>query len=170
MRASFHQRRGFTLVEVLIVVTIIGILAAVVLPQFSSFDKDAKESALIQDLQGLRNQILLYQLHHNGMYPGQGTTISQTFKDAMLLSSDAKGVTGPVGTKPWGPYFTAQLPPNPFTGGRGIAIVPNIAAATPDESMLDGTDIVGWIYSPSEGRIKANNVDTTAAGVPLSQI
>lgn len=162
-----RNRPGFTLVEVLIVVVILGILAATVLPQFTTANTDAQQAALVQNLQTLRGQIQLYKFQHGNVAPSFGSTSTQTFKDAMLLSSDAKGVTGAIGTKPYGPYLIGQIPANPFTGGKGIAIVPSIAAATPDETLMDGTDKVGWFYSPSEARIKGNNVGTAADGVTL---
>jgi len=61
-----NKRAAFTLVEVMIVVVILGILAATVLPQFISTNDDAKESVLVQDLQTLRSQIQLFKFQHNG--------------------------------------------------------------------------------------------------------
>jgi len=59
-----NKRAAFTLVEVMIVVVILGILAATVLPQFISTNDDAKESVLVQDLQTLRSQIQLFKFQH----------------------------------------------------------------------------------------------------------
>ncbi len=156
------QRRGFTLIEVLIVVVILGILAATVLPQFTSANDDAKESALIQDLQTLRSQIQLYAFQHESQFPGQGSTNPLDFENAMLLSSDLDGTTGPIGTKPYGPYFVGQLPPNPFTGARGVKIVADVPAAAPDDSTTEG-----WIYNPETGRLKANYSGLAGDGTTL---
>ncbi len=161
------QRRGFTLVEVLIVVVILGILAATVLPQFTSANDDAKESALVQDLQTIRAQIELFKFQHKGFYPGEGSALTQTFKDHMLLSTDIDRTTGPAGTLAFGPYFVGQLPPNPFNGGRGLAITNDVPGFTTDETLTDGTDLVGWIYDPDTGLLKANCEDLAADGVTL---
>jgi len=158
-------RRGFTLVEVLIVVVILGILAATVLPQFTTANDDAMEAALMQDLQVLRSQIELYKYQHLGKYPADGSTDQQDFIDAMLLSSDADGTTGAVGTKPFGPYFVGQIPPNPYSGARGIMIVADVPGTAPDDSST-----LGWIYNPATGQIKANSSGTTSDGVDLDTL
>ena len=63
------RRSGFTLVEVLIVVVILAILAAAVVPQFSSSTQDAKFSTSVFNLQTLRAQVQVYKAQHNGVYP-----------------------------------------------------------------------------------------------------
>ncbi len=161
------HRRGFTLVEVLIVVVILGILAATVLPQFTSASNDAKESALIQDLQTIRAQIELFKFQHKGFYPGQGSALSSAFKDQMLLTTSIDRTTGALGTLPLGPYFVGQLPPNPFNGGRGVAITDDVPGFTTDETLTDGPDLVGWIYDPDTGLVKANCEDLAADGDTL---
>lgn len=62
-------KRGFTLVEILIVVIILGILAAIVIPQFTNASQDARRSSLSSQLQTLRSQIELYKLQHGDALP-----------------------------------------------------------------------------------------------------
>src|SRR3954451_13078256 len=63
------RKTGFTLVEILIVVIILGILAAIVIPQFTNASQDARESSLLSQLQTLRSQIELYKLQHMDKLP-----------------------------------------------------------------------------------------------------
>jgi general secretion pathway protein G len=155
---------GFTLVEVLIVMTVFAIMAATVLPQFTAENQAARETALKQDLKLLRSQIELYKFQHNGNYPGKGSIYPDDFLNAMLLSSDADGTTGPINSKPFGPYFLGQLPPNPYTGGTRVRIVDDVGAAVPDDDPVEG-----WIYNPSTGKIKANCQGTAMDGTPLDR-
>src|SRR5438477_10098419 len=69
MRRFNSKQSGFTLVEILIVVIILGILAAIVIPQFTNASTDAKKSNLTSQLQTLRSQIQLYKLQHNDLPP-----------------------------------------------------------------------------------------------------
>ena len=112
-----RAKSGFTLVEILIVIVILGILAAIVIPQFTNASEQAKESSLVSDLQTMRSQIELYKLHHNSTLPGAG---GATIEQAIIGLTDISGnVAAAPGTGVYGPYMQ-KLPINPFTDGRGI--------------------------------------------------
>lgn len=69
--------KGFTLVELLIVVVILGILAAIVIPQFTQASQSAVKGALKSQLQTIASQLELYRVQHQGVYPvlaGESTT------------------------------------------------------------------------------------------------
>jgi len=67
--ASTHRHRsGFTLIEILIVVVILGILAAVIIPQFTNAADDASISSARTQLQTMRSQVELYRAQ-TGAYP-----------------------------------------------------------------------------------------------------
>lgn len=84
----YKMKKAFTLVEILIVVAILGILAAIVLPQFQSHTQQAKESAAKDNLRILRNAIELYAAQHDGVppgYPNGDTTASPHYLCFALL-------------------------------------------------------------------------------------
>jgi general secretion pathway protein G len=64
-----QNRKGFTLIEILIVVIILGILAAIVIPQFTNASQDARKNSLTSQLQTIRSQIELYKLQHRDQLP-----------------------------------------------------------------------------------------------------
>ncbi len=136
-----HNRisRAFTLVEVLIVVVILGILAAIVIPQFSDASSDAKLSALQTNLQTIRTQLQLYKLQHNETWP-----LLATFTNQMTLSSKADGTTAAVGTAgfPYGPYLLS-IPNNPYT------VTNTVTAGAADSSA--------WYYDESIGVFRPND-------------
>lgn len=62
-------RKGFTLIEILIVVVILGILAAIVIPQFTDASTQASEASVRSQLQTVRGQLELYRVQNNDVYP-----------------------------------------------------------------------------------------------------
>ncbi len=94
------SRKGFTLVEILIVVVILGILAAIVIPQFSNASSDSKLATLKTNLQTVRCQLELYKIEHDDIYP-----VLASFEDAMVTTGK----------------YLQKVPTNPFTGNAAIA-------------------------------------------------
>src|SRR3954463_5449311 len=76
-----RRRRGFTLIEILIVVIILSILAAIVIPQFGAAGDDARRANLQTQLQTLRAQIQVYKAQHGDQLPdviGDWTALTAT--------------------------------------------------------------------------------------------
>ena len=79
MYRTSRRASGFTLIEILIVVIILGILAAIVIPQFSNASSDARKASLQSTVQTLRSQVALYKLQHGDTLPnivGKGDATS----------------------------------------------------------------------------------------------
>lgn len=66
-------RRAFTLIEILIVVVILGILAAIVIPQFTDASTQASRASVKSQLQTLRGQLELYKVQNADTYPDLAT-------------------------------------------------------------------------------------------------
>lgn len=134
-----RKHKGFTLVEILIVVVILGILAAIVIPQFSDASTQSKLSSSQSSLQSLRSQISLYKIQHNDIPPALAD-----FEDQMEGKTDADGTPNTDGL--YGPYVQ-RIPLNPWNNQRGVGDAAG--------------DTIGWIYDATTGGIYLN-----ISGVP----
>ena len=141
-------KSGFTLVEILIVVVILGILAAIVIPQFTEASTEAKLSSLCTDLQTLRSQIELYKIQHNDNPPSFAN-----FVDQMTKQSDLNGTVPPAaGLAAYGPYVQ-KVPVNQFNDKYDVTGI---------HGLLDNTGTVGddggsWEYDQATGAINADD-------------
>ena len=159
-----NPRKGFTLVEILIVVLILGILAAIVLPRFSSASSTARASMMADDLRVMRVQLEVYKAQHRGIaagYPaGGGGASDAAFIAQMTLATDEESQTAPVGTDGYryGPYLR-EIPVNPINGKNTIRVV-----ADGEACPAQATDTHGWVYQPSEMMVKADSNGQDDAG------
>ena len=145
MSARSLKAKGFTLVEILIVVVILGILAAIVIPQFTSASESAKASSLVTQLQSLRSQLELYQLEHNGDYPSATTA---TFWAQLTDETELDGTTPEAGDSTYGPYLQ-KIITNPFEDSS------TVVADTTGDVDTGAAAGVGFIYNNNTGEIKA---------------
>jgi general secretion pathway protein G len=149
-----NHKGGFTLVEILIVVIILGILAAIVIPQFTSASQDARKNSLTSQLQTIRSQYELYKLQHldnapAGLNGAAGSVAAATAWAQMTAKTDNAGNVGTVaGTHVFGPYLQAA-PTNPLNGSALVLIV--TADVTP--SGASGSTADGFIINKSNGKI-----------------
>jgi general secretion pathway protein G len=184
MRTTLRQHlSGFTLVELLIVVIILGILAAIVIPQFSSSTTDAKESALDANLAAMRNATELFRVQHNGIYPGavatsagagcaggtKGTGLlntGQAWIDSLVMYSDVAGNTCTLGDAviyKFGPYVRRKVPADPITGKGSIAA--DIVVTSTGAPIAPAAATGGWATDTKSGQIvmNSNALDSKAA-------
>jgi general secretion pathway protein G len=165
-------RAGFTLIEILIVVVILGIVAAIVVPELSSASRQAREGVMKDDLRFMREQATRYMIQHDDDppgYPSGGDTMQvpteANFIDQMTRYTDGLGNSGGAysNTYRYGPYLT-RIPENPLTSLSGVHVVANGAPIpAPDLSQP-----YGWIYKPETLQFIPNVPGNDLEGTPYT--
>jgi len=133
------RNEGFTLIEILVVVIILGILAATVIPQFSNAGDSARATTTHALLRTVRSQLQTYKLQHHAQFP-----LLEDMWDAMVKKTDGDGLVDPTGA--FGPYLT-KVPINQYTQSFTV-----VAAGA-------GTANDGFEYDEDEGAITAVGFD-----------
>jgi prepilin-type N-terminal cleavage/methylation domain-containing protein len=171
---KIKSQRGFTLLEMLIAIVILGILAAIIIPQITTSSDDAKVSATKANLAAMRSAVEQYYVQHNQTYPGakdnagvattDPTVCATAFVDQLVKYSQADGkaasdqasLAAPI----FGPYIKgAALPVNSFS---------NLATITCDTTTTDITTRTvgggtGWKYNVKTGVLFANDGGSTGS-------
>ena len=130
------KERGFTLIEILLVVIIIGILVSLVAPRLAGRSEEARKQAAKADIDGgMALALDLYEVD-NGRYPGK-------LEDLVEKPSDASNWKGPYLKKglpkdPWGNDYTYRLPGTHNTSSYDLYSV------GPDKQEGSPDDIVNW--------------------------
>lgn len=128
--------KGFTLIELMIVVAIIGILAAVAIPKFANMLRKSREASTKGSLAGLRSALTIYISGNEGLIPGMYSDFSgaQIIIDVLT----PKYIEG-IPTSKLGIY-------HPDSGLIESSNVANRA----DLSFLN-VDLNGWVYTTADG-------------------
>ncbi len=170
-------QKGFTLVELLIVVIILAILAAIVVPQFASSTDDAKVASLDTTLANMRSAIDLYYQQH-GHYPGDAKATgsvtcagtvgdgdittpalrAQAFMSQLSMYTNAAGeacsAPNPSAEFKYGPYLKKNaLPDNPIGTSNALAI------ETLGDLIMTGAAApgLGWKFDVTSGKFIADH-------------
>ncbi len=134
--ARCRRRRGtevgFTLVELVVVVAVLGLLAAVAIPKYQNITAEAKYSACSGALGGLRSGVALF-------YANSAVTNSGSASWPTLAELSAVGTV-----------MMQEVPANPYAGDYGSVIV----AGTTKGVVVEGD--AGWAYRVATGEIWPN--------------
>lgn len=131
-------RDGFTLVELVVVVMIIGVLVAIAAPKMVNIMDDATDNAVRQSLSVVRDAIETYASQHNGNYPSD--VDEGQFKADLANYLRGPFPKSPVGTK-----------------------TNDVAMSGADPLLPD--DTTGWMYNGTTGEFIINCSDLSKDGV-----
>jgi general secretion pathway protein G len=142
------KKSGFTLVELLIVISVLGILAAIIVPMYTNASQKTRDSAVKTDLQKVRTQIEVYRSQHNDQLPAFTGESSTDFERRMTSKTDRDGFAG----SDYGPYLN-KIPKNPYNGINTVRIDGAAAGANTD----------GWRFDTFSGIFQADDSVANAA-------
>ncbi|NNF05338.1 MAG: type II secretion system protein [Candidatus Eisenbacteria bacterium] len=163
MKRVIKNQSGFSLAEILVVITLLSILAGVVLFNLAGSDTGAKESALKSNVSGFRQALNLYKSDH-GWYPCDSRDYNSLGDAARLrtqltMYTDASGRPSATKTSTYrfGPYLK-KFPVEPITNSVDIAIDTSseriLSSISSVVSRGNGTG--GWFYEAKSGNVVAN--------------
>lgn len=144
------MKKAFSIAELMIVLAILGILAAIVLPHFRSQTTQAKESVAKDNLRMLRIAIELYPVKHSSVPPGYKDDDPQTWPSSFYFHQQVI-LQG---------NYLQKMPENPFNKLDTMNVIGN------DETFpAEATGDYGWIYQPATKTIRLDWPGTDENGL-----
>ncbi|GAX59217.1 type II secretory system protein G [Candidatus Scalindua japonica] len=159
-RGELSKKNGFTLIEMLIVVIVLGILSAIIIPQIAVSTDDAKLNTLETNLTGCRKAIELYYYEHGSTYPGDAvpttkpidvTDTTEAFVAQLVRYTDAAGniANAKTAVYKYGPYIkNGKLPTNPYNDKFDVVVDNTETDITVRDSSASDN---GWLFYSKTG-------------------
>lgn len=119
-----RKQQGFTIVELLIVIVVIGILAALVITTFTGIQQKARDTERTTDIKAIHGQVEAYYAQ-NGSYPGLAELNSASWRSTNMKGLDAEALKDPkfqTGLSCKDGSNNPQLASSPSTGCYGYAV------------------------------------------------
>ncbi|MFN6107880.1 MAG: type II secretion system major pseudopilin GspG [Planctomycetaceae bacterium] len=131
-------RAGFTLMELLIVLAIIGVIAAIAVPALLGQQKKAMIKATMATINGVESALKIYAADHSGDYPAEGLEIliSNPGNDKEWSGPYLEGGRLPLDA--WGNALSYQFPP------QNNLDKPDIWSNGPDRQPNTADDVINW--------------------------
>jgi len=137
------QRRGFTLIEVLLVLAILGVIAAMLVPSLLGRQKKALVDQTKLNIKALEGILRQYALDHDGEMP----TTAEGLEVLITAPNNDDKWNGPYVTETktlpsdaWGRPFQYEYPPQHQQGGEK----PDISSSGPDKQFGTPDDVTNW--------------------------
>jgi type II secretion system protein G len=153
------KKKGFTLVELMIVIVIIGILAAVAVPKFADMVDKSKEGATKAQLTAIRGALQVYYSDNEGKFPLDTTTADKSSTTVLTTSLVPKYISD-IGM--------AKLP---HKGGNNDCATESSTVYRVDIPTQNVTNDGGWAYDSNDadntwGDLKVNCKGNDLNGKP----
>ena len=136
------RRSGFTLVEILVVVVILGLLATLVIPRVVGRGEEAKRTATVVQIRALEQALDLYKLD-NGFYPtteqGLEALVSKPSGMPEPMNYRRDGYMKKVPVDPWGRPYVYRSP-----GEHGETDILSFGPDGAEGGEEDDRDITNW--------------------------
>jgi prepilin-type N-terminal cleavage/methylation domain-containing protein len=140
--------KGFTLIELMIVVAIIGILAAIAIPKFAQMLEKSREGATKGNLGSMKAAAAIYYGDQQGLWPSTLNSFSVYSFSKYMANLPAVKVTG------------AYVPNSPNPVGNTVVV-------TTINSVPTGATS-GWLYDSTNGGIYVNSTVQDSKVLPYS--